>query len=307
MLGTLDPDALPPRLRGGAAALVSRVAPVMPADLRPLVLLSNGNFATHDVNDLYLALISRAARLAKLEELQAPDVVVKRERSQVQQAYDALIANCVLPRERAVMAEGKADVRLVDCLGALTAHLRKDQKRVEWSGRARAVCLEQVDDRHVALPKSIFETLRLDGAAPVLVTAYESIDGAFVALMPRPHDDLAIALPRHAFHRLGLDQAPVSVAVLHRPLGKTAWAEAGRLFRGETAEVRAVPPTASWLDAVGAGDLASQLVGAALSGETVVLDSPRFRLLGGPGAVRIVDDAELACAALAVQEVPAPP
>ena len=69
------------------------VIPVIPPDLRPLVLLESGNFATSDLNDLYRRIINRNNRLKKLMDLNAPEVIIRNEKRMLQQAVDALFDN----------------------------------------------------------------------------------------------------------------------------------------------------------------------------------------------------------------------
>ena len=71
------------------------VIPVIPPDLRPLVLLDSGNFATSDLNDLYRRLINRNNRLKKLLDLNAPEVIIRNEKRMLQQSVDALFDNAV--------------------------------------------------------------------------------------------------------------------------------------------------------------------------------------------------------------------
>jgi DNA-directed RNA polymerase subunit beta' len=75
------------------AWLVMDVIPVIPPDLRPLVLLESGNFATSDLNDLYRRIINRNNRLKKLMDLNAPEVIIRNEKRMLQQAVDALFDN----------------------------------------------------------------------------------------------------------------------------------------------------------------------------------------------------------------------
>ncbi len=75
------------------AWLVMDVVPVIPPDLRPLVLLESGNFATSDLNDLYRRIINRNNRLKKLMDLNAPEVIIRNEKRMLQQAVDALFDN----------------------------------------------------------------------------------------------------------------------------------------------------------------------------------------------------------------------
>ena len=73
--------------------MVMDVIPVIPPDLRPLVLLESGNFATSDLNDLYRRIINRNNRLKKLVDLNAPEVIIRNEKRMLQQAVDALFDN----------------------------------------------------------------------------------------------------------------------------------------------------------------------------------------------------------------------
>ena len=73
--------------------MVLDVIPVIPPDLRPLVLLDSGNFATRDLNDLYRRLINRNNRLKKLLDLNAPEVIIRNEKRMLQQSVDALFDN----------------------------------------------------------------------------------------------------------------------------------------------------------------------------------------------------------------------
>ena len=73
--------------------MVLDVIPVIPPDLRPLVLLDSGNFATSDLNDLYRRIINRNNRLKKLVDLNAPEVIIRNEKRMLQQSVDALFDN----------------------------------------------------------------------------------------------------------------------------------------------------------------------------------------------------------------------
>ena len=73
--------------------MVLECIPVIPPDLRPLVLLDSGNFATSDLNDLYRRIINRNNRLKKLVDLNAPEVIIRNEKRMLQQAVDALFDN----------------------------------------------------------------------------------------------------------------------------------------------------------------------------------------------------------------------
>ena len=85
--------------------MVLDVVPVIPPDLRPLVLLESGNFATSDLNDLYRRIINRNNRLKKLMDLNAPEVIIRNEKRMLQQAVDALFDNRTMPTTGARILE----------------------------------------------------------------------------------------------------------------------------------------------------------------------------------------------------------
>ncbi len=90
--------------------MVLDVIPVIPPDLRPLVLLDSGNFATSDLNDLYRRLINRNNRLKKLLDLNAPEVIIRNEKRMLQQSVDALFDNARCRRQRAGVEQPAAQV-----------------------------------------------------------------------------------------------------------------------------------------------------------------------------------------------------
>ena len=89
--------------------MVLDVIPVIPPDLRPLVLLDSGNFATSDLNDLYRRIINRNNRLRKLVDLNAPEVIIRNEKRMLQQSVDALFDNS--RKSSAVKADGKRPLK----------------------------------------------------------------------------------------------------------------------------------------------------------------------------------------------------
>jgi hypothetical protein len=279
---------LPPALRGRADALVQEAVLLLPPDLRPLVLLDSGNFATADVNDLYRRIINRRNRLGKLIELNAPAAILAGEGRQLQEAADAVWANRLMPKARAVL--GSAEGRLRDCLDMVVGHLLdRDAKRVDWSGQARAVTDASVAPGQVRVPRRIVEELRLLAAQPVLLTAAEG-DGSFVAVLPEAHDEAVLLLAPDDFERLGLGRRDVPACLIHRPLGRAACGEAARLREGDPGPVVAVPLKAGWVDGASAEEIVTGLIEAALSGEPVHLETPRGLLLGGAGAVEAPAD-----------------
>jgi hypothetical protein len=305
MLRDVPTERVPPGLRGRPESLALRAAPVMPPDHRPLVLLDNGNFATSDLNDLYRRLINRGNRLAKLEELKAPPVILWNERRELQRAADTLWANRRLPEHDQVV--GTANRPLVDALYLLERRLLdEDGKRVEWSGRARAVASQDLAGRIVLVPRSIFTILHLDSEQPILATS-DQANGRFIALLPRPHDHAVVVMPPDAFATLGLDTIVDSQCVLHRPLGVQACAEARRLLDGDPGAHAEVPDDPSWPCATDSDTFVARLVDAAVNETRVLLDGPRGIMAAGPGRVVFAADTELPIRGYPSLEVPRPP
>jgi hypothetical protein len=308
LLSAVPAERVPPGLRGRVQTLVLRVVPVLPPDFRPLVLLDSGNFATADVNDLYRQLINRNNRLAKLEELKAPAVILWNERRMLQQCTDALWANCLLPRRKQELRSTGEPLK--DFLELVASRLLDDvAKRVEWCAGARAVALPDVPDRKILVPQAAYATLLLDTEQPVLVTAPEG-GGSFIALLPEPHEFPMVAMSPAAYQRLGLDGRARHTCVVHRPLGTAACAEARRLLEGDPGPLTQPDTRAdresSWTDATEFNELIRGLVQAALTEQRVVLDSPRGMLLAGTGCVEPTPDSDVPIKKAPTMEVPNP-
>jgi hypothetical protein len=306
MLQAVPVSKLPPGANGRPLVFVQRVVPVGPPEIRPLVLLDDGSFATADINDLYRQLINRANRLVKLEELRAPAAIIVFERRELQRIFDQLQANCLLPEADAVMREGEEEARLVDGVALLARQfISGDSKRVEWSGRARVIASENVPEGRVLVPRKVFDTLKLDGQSPVLLTSADRKSAAFVSLIPVPDEGAVLALPPRAFSQLELT-GPVPLCVVHRPLGSAACAEARRLLEGAIEPIDEPRKMRGWFDAVDLDEFVSGLVEAALQGSRTVLDSPRGLLVGGTGSIAFAEDDELPCPGEKAQEVAEP-
>ncbi len=155
------------------------------------------------------------------------------------------------------------------------------------------------------VPRGVFTALQLDTEQPVLVTG-EGGDGAFVALLPEPHDHAVFAMAPPAYARLGLDGGTRHSCVLHRPLGVKACAEARHLLHGDPGACVEVGAGTSWIDATQRDALVSGMVEAAMNEARVLLDPPRSMLMAGTGCVDIVADTELPAAPQLVLEVPRP-
>ena len=139
-----------------AGWLVMDVIPVIPPDLRPLVLLESGNFATSDLNDLYRRIINRNNRLKKLMDLNAPEVIIRNEKRMLQQAVDALFDNgrC----RRPVLGSSNRPLKsLTDMIKGKQGRFRENLlgKRVDYSARSVIVVGPNLKLNQCGLPKKI--------------------------------------------------------------------------------------------------------------------------------------------------------
>src|SRR5690606_1596488 len=117
--------------------MVMTVLPVLPPDLRPLVFLDGGRFATSDLNDLYRRVINRNNRLKRLLDLAAPDIIVRNEKRMLQESVDALLDNGRLGR--AITDTNKRTLKsLADMIKGKQGRFRQNLlgKRVDYSGRS---------------------------------------------------------------------------------------------------------------------------------------------------------------------------
>ena len=136
--------------------MVLDVIPVLPPDLRPLVPLEGGRFATSDLNDLYRRVINRNNRLKKLIEIRAPEVILRNEKRMLQEAVDALFDNS--RRSRAVRGQGNRPLKsLSDMLKGKQGRFRQNLlgKRVDYSGRSVIVVGPELEIHQCGLPKSM--------------------------------------------------------------------------------------------------------------------------------------------------------
>ena len=136
--------------------MILTLLPVLPPDLRPMVQLDGGRFATSDLNDLYRRVINRNNRLRRLLELGAPDVIVRNEKRMLQEAVDSLIDNG--RRGRAVSRSGKRKLKsLSDLLKGKQGRFRRNLlgKRVDYSGRSVIVIGPDLKLNQCGLPKKM--------------------------------------------------------------------------------------------------------------------------------------------------------
>ena len=162
------------------------VLPVLPPDLRPLVPLDGGRFATSDLNDLYRRVINRNNRLRRLLELNAPDIIVRNEKRMLQEAVDALLDNG--RRGRAITGTNKRPLKsLADMIKGKQGRFRQNLlgKRVDYSGRSVIVVGPQLRLHQCGLPKKmalelfkpfIFQKLQLRGEASTIKAAKRLVE-----------------------------------------------------------------------------------------------------------------------------------
>jgi DNA-directed RNA polymerase subunit beta' len=136
--------------------MILTILPVIPPDLRPMVQLDGGRFATSDLNDLYRRVINRNNRLKRLLELGAPDVIVRNEKRMLQEAVDSLIDNS--QRGRALSRRGRRELKsLSDMLKGKKGRFRRNLlgKRVDYSGRSVIVIGPKLKLHQCGLPKTM--------------------------------------------------------------------------------------------------------------------------------------------------------
>ena len=136
--------------------MVLEVLPVLPPDLRPLVPLEGGRFATSDLNDLYRRVINRNNRLRRLLDLNAPDIITRNEKRMLQESVDALLDNG--RRGRAVTGSGKRPLKsLADMIKGKQGRFRQNLlgKRVDYSGRSVIVVGPTLKLHQCGLPKKM--------------------------------------------------------------------------------------------------------------------------------------------------------
>jgi DNA-directed RNA polymerase subunit beta' len=166
--------------------MVMTVLPVLPPELRPLVPLDGGRFATSDLNDLYRRVINRNNRLRRLLELNAPDIIVRNEKRMLQESVDALLDNG--RRGRAITGSNKRPLKsLADMIKGKQGRFRQNLlgKRVDYSGRSVIVVGPTLKLHQCGLPKKmglelfkpfIFGKLELRGLATTIKAAKKMVE-----------------------------------------------------------------------------------------------------------------------------------
>ncbi len=137
--------------------LFLKIIPVLPPDLRPMVSLDGGRFATSDLNDLYRRVINRNNRLKKLLELKAPEVIVRNEKRMLQEAVDALIDNTIRETQIQMTSQKRPLKSLADNLKGKQGRFRQNLlgKRVDYSGRSVIVVGPNLPHYQCGLPKKM--------------------------------------------------------------------------------------------------------------------------------------------------------
>lgn len=198
--------------------MVLEALPVLPPDLRPLVPLDGGRFATSDLNDLYRRVINRNNRLKRLLDLNAPDIIVRNEKRMLQESVDALLDNG--RRGRAITGSNKRPLKsLADMIKGKQGRFRQNLlgKRVDYSGRSVIVVGPTLKLHQCGLPKKmalelfkpfIFGKLELRGLATTIKAAKKMVEREtaevwdILAEVIREHPVLLNRAP--TLHRLGI-------------------------------------------------------------------------------------------------------
>jgi len=221
--------------------MILEVLPVLPADLRPLVPLDGGRFATSDLNDLYRRVINRNNRLKRLLELNAPDIIVRNEKRMLQESVDALLDNG--RRGRAILGSNKRPLKsLADMIKGKSGRFRQNLlgKRVDYSGRSVIVVGPNLKLHQCGLPKKmalelfkpfIYSKLQHRDLATTIKAAKKMVEME----MPEVWDILEEVIREHpvllnrapTLHRLGIQAfEPILVegkAIQLHPLVCTAY------------------------------------------------------------------------------------
>ena len=198
--------------------MVLEVLPVLPPELRPLVPLDGGRFATSDLNDLYRRVINRNNRLKRLLELKAPEIIVRNEKRMLQEAVDSLLDNG--RRGKAMTGANKRPLKsLADMIKGKGGRFRQNLlgKRVDYSGRSVIVVGPQLKLHQCGLPKKmalelfkpfIFNKLEMQGIATTIKAAKREVEAETAVVWDileeviREHPVMLNRAP--TLHRLGI-------------------------------------------------------------------------------------------------------
>lgn len=198
--------------------MILNIVPVLPPDLRPLVPLEGGRFATSDLNDLYRRVINRNNRLRRLLDLDAPEIIIRNEKRMLQESVDSLIDNG--RRGRAIMGNNRRPLKsIADMIKGKQGRFRQNLlgKRVDYSGRSVIVVGPYLRLHQCGLPKKmalelfkpfVFSKLQAKGLASTIKTAKKMVENE----NPEVWDILETVVHQHpillnrapTLHRLGI-------------------------------------------------------------------------------------------------------
>ena len=298
--------------------MILDVVPVIPPELRPLVPLDGGRFATSDLNDLYRRVINRNNRLKRLIELRAPDIIVRNEKRMLQESVDALFDNG--RRGRAITGANKRPLKsLSDMLKGKQGRFRQNLlgKRVDYSGRSVIVVGPELKLHQCGLPKKmalelfkpfIYSKLEKYGHATTIKAAKRMVEKE----RPEVWDILEEVIREHpvmlnrapTLHRLGIQAfEPVLIegkAIQLHPLVCTAF---NADFDGDQMAVHVPLSLEAQLEArvlmMSTNNILSPANGKPIivpSQDIVLglyylsLDTPEFRAVAGPGCAGVRHD-----------------
>ncbi|MBI3660846.1 DNA-directed RNA polymerase subunit beta' [Candidatus Acetothermia bacterium] len=198
--------------------MILEVIPVLPPELRPIVQLEGGKFATTDLNDLYRRIINRNNRLKKLNEMGAPEVILRNERRMLQEAVDALIHN--EKKDNPILGRDNRPLKsLSERIQGKHGRMRRNLlgKRVDYSGRAVIVVNPKLKLHQCGLPKKmaleLFKPFLLQRLGVNVISNYDEVKNkALSGEMPEVWDELERLIKEHpvllnrapTLHRLGI-------------------------------------------------------------------------------------------------------
>lgn len=307
-------------LRSGMSAtgLIFDVWPVLPPDLRPLVPLDGGRFATSDMNDLYRRLINRGNRLSRLMELDAPDIIIRNEHVQMQQALDSVVENGLRGPE--ITGPNKRPLySLTDMISGERGRFSTTAltKRVDYSAQATAVPCSSLEPGRVRLPRDAarelfkpwcYDVLERDGHTttikdskrlvnegdpraeaaldevtqdyPVVVFPRKEIESSVLGLIVELWDELALGLHPSSIDALSI-RAGDMVAV-HVPADPNAVHEVQTKLGHDADVVDVDLAPRGWLSAaVGASRIGDHLMASALGFNVDAITDPIARTMLG--------------------------
>jgi hypothetical protein len=289
LLQALPDESLPAWLSVSAdarTALIARTVLVLPPEIRPMILLQSGNFATSDLNEHYRRVINRVNRLRKLKELNAPETILRNETRILQRTADCLFANTFLPEDQQIRDDDHRPLK--DLLDVALDRLRSHEaKSTDYSAIARAVSLSSTQRDTAVLPESVAKTLNFSQGLPVLVTRPPrpgEFSAPIIPLRTAIHGHAVIGLHPDSYDALFPGPIGVNECIVHRPVTPPAVEEA--LARIGRVQAAAKPPRKSWMDQADLRLLLGTLLDSTINATRLSFDSPAGILLAGAGSAK---------------------